>query len=82
MIPGIPSKEASRVMEMVPDAMAIAVFPAGAIAQAWLNEYSQQVSWDDLKRGCENVSASDDVRAPSVERARYYWQQGGTCQRL
>jgi hypothetical protein len=49
MVRDIPSKDASRVIEMIPDAMAIAVFPAGAIAQGWLDKYSQQVSWDDLK---------------------------------
>jgi len=54
MVPGVRAKHASCVMEMIPNRMAMAVVPMprvakGAIAQAWLNEFAQQVSWDDLK---------------------------------
>jgi hypothetical protein len=31
----------------------IECFPSGAIAQAWLDGYSQQLSWDDLKKWLE-----------------------------
>jgi len=40
------------IIEMIPskNGKAIEYFPAGAIAQAWLNEYSHQLTWDNLKK--------------------------------
>jgi hypothetical protein len=58
MVRGIPTKEAPGVIEIIPNDRVVATFPTGAIAQAWLNEYSQQVSWDDLKtwlRACPRL---------------------------
>jgi hypothetical protein len=51
MIRGISAKTDAHVHEMIPskNGKAMECFPAGAIAQAWLSEYSQQLTWDDLK---------------------------------
>ena len=44
-----------KIVEMIPSESGKATkgFPAGAIAQAWLNEYSQQLTWDDLRMWLE-----------------------------
>jgi len=44
-----------KIVEMIPSegGNAVECFPAGAIAQAWLAEYSQQLTWDDLKKWLE-----------------------------
>ena len=44
-------KTPSQIIEMTPSksGKAMECFPSGAIAQAWLDEYSQQLTWDDLK---------------------------------
>jgi hypothetical protein len=43
------------IVEMIPskNGKAIECFPSGAIAQAWLNEYSHQLTWDNLKKWLE-----------------------------
>jgi hypothetical protein len=43
-----PTEDRFQMVEMIPSGTAIAAFPAGAIAQAWLEEYSQQLTWADL----------------------------------
>lgn len=50
MVRGLSVKTDSRIIEMIPSKMGtvMACFPAGALAQAWLEEYSQQLTWDDL----------------------------------
>jgi hypothetical protein len=51
MIRGISAKTDDHIREMIPskNGKAMECFPAGAFAQAWLSEYSQQLTWDDLK---------------------------------
>jgi hypothetical protein len=44
-----PAENGFQVVEMNPSGTADAAFPAGAIAQAWLEEYSRQLTWADLK---------------------------------
>ena len=58
MVRGIPEKDLRGAIEMIPIKIAVAAFPAGPIAQAWLNEYSRQIGWDDLKtwlRACPRL---------------------------
>jgi hypothetical protein len=43
-----PAENGFQVVEMIPSGTAIAAFPAGAIAQAWVEEHSQQLTWADL----------------------------------
>ena len=43
-----PAENGFQVLEMIPSGTAIAAFPAGAIAQAWLDEHSQQLTWVGL----------------------------------
>jgi hypothetical protein len=44
-----------KIVEMIPSEREKATngFPSGAIALAWLDEYSQQLTWDDLKKWLE-----------------------------
>jgi hypothetical protein len=55
MFHGVPGNTNSHIIEMIPskNGKAMKCFPAGAIAQAWFNEYSQQLTWDDLKNWLE-----------------------------
>jgi hypothetical protein len=43
-----PAENGFQLVEMIPSGTAIAAFPAGAIAQAWLDEHSQQLTWAGL----------------------------------
>ena len=43
-----PAGNGFQVVEMIPSGTAIAAFPSGAIAQAWLDEHSQQLTWAGL----------------------------------
>jgi len=51
MVRGVPAKTDRHIYEMISskNGKAMECFPAGALAQAWLTEYSQQLTWDDLK---------------------------------
>ena len=49
MVPAARAKDVSRAIQMTPNELAMAAASRGAIAQAWLNAYAKQVSWDDLK---------------------------------
>jgi hypothetical protein len=44
-----------KIVEMIPSESEKATngFPSGAIAQAWLDEYSEQLTWDGLKKWLE-----------------------------
>jgi len=44
-----------KIVEMIPSdgEKATNGFPSGAIAQAWLDEYSKQLTSDDLKKWLE-----------------------------
>ena len=55
MVRGISAQTESHIIEMIPGESGKATkgFPAGAVAHAWLNEYPQQLSWDDLKKWLE-----------------------------
>jgi hypothetical protein len=46
------------IVEMIPrkNGKAMECFPSGAIAQAWLIEYPQQLTWDDLKKWLERCA--------------------------
>ena len=55
MFHGIPVKSDFQIVEMIPgrSGKALEYFPAGAIAQAWLDVHSRQLTWDDLTRWLE-----------------------------
>jgi hypothetical protein len=55
MVRGISAQTRSHIIEMIPSDSdkAMERFPAGAIAQAWLNEYSEQLTWTELKKWLE-----------------------------
>ena len=46
-----PAKDGVQVVEMIPSngGTVTAEFPAGAIAQAWMDEHSRQLTWADLR---------------------------------
>ena len=46
-----PAKDSLEVAEMIPSNgwTFTAEFPTGAIAQAWMDEYSRQLTWADLR---------------------------------
>jgi hypothetical protein len=41
---------ATLEMTVSKDGKGITEFPAGALAKAWLDEYSRQLTWADLRR--------------------------------
>jgi hypothetical protein len=47
-----PIKDAIRLVEMIPSGEAATPlgFPAGVIAQAWLDEFSEELTWAELVR--------------------------------
>ena len=49
-LPTAPVKDSVLAVEMTPSRgeVVIGQLPTGAIAQAWLEEYSQQLTWADL----------------------------------
>jgi hypothetical protein len=50
MFHSAPTEDRFQVVEMIPSAggTGIIEFPAGAIAQAWLDEHLQPLTWGDL----------------------------------
>ena len=46
-----PAKDSLQVAEMIPNngGTVTAEFPTGAIAQAWMDEHSRQLTWADLR---------------------------------
>ena len=52
MVRDAPVKDATRLVEMIPSGEGAAPigFPAGIVAQAWLDEFSEELTWAELVR--------------------------------
>jgi hypothetical protein len=57
MVRDAPVKDTTRLVEMIPSGEgAVPIgFPAGIIAQAWLDEFSEELTWAELVRWLSEV---------------------------
>ena len=57
MVRGAPVNDATRLVEMIPSGEGAAPigFPAGIIAQAWLDEFSEELTGAELLRWMSDV---------------------------